>query len=353
MTVHPLTGGRAHRTAACAAALLLAAAPATWPAPAESQEIGAALSRIAATVQTVPELKGKRVGVGDFPMANGRMTALGAFLADRLDVALTGRATASAFEVVTRSHLCQVIRENKLWVDDRFDPSLHTKLGKLGQADFLFAGQLTLLGKQVSLTVRVLDAETGRSVWADALTMPSDDALRRLATEALIGGGCEGGGAPTPPVPAPAGGGEPLRVKVWTDKAAFRLGDNIRFGLRVNRDAYVTLVNIGTSGDVTVIFPNRFHPDHFVRGGQDVLIPPADSGFTLTVQPPAGLEQVRAIATEERVQFQASDFGSGGAMFRSLDRAQTRNLVVGIKAERERIAPGKWAEEVIRVEVSR
>ena len=83
------------------------------------------------------------------------------------------------------------------------------------------------------------------------------------------------------------------------------------------------------------------------------MIPPADSGFTLTVQPPAGLEQVRAVATEERVRFQASDFGTGGAMFRSLDRAQTRNLVVGIKAERERIAPGKWAEEVIRVEVSR
>lgn len=343
------------RAPACAAVLFLfAAASAARPAPADSQEIGAALARIAATVQTVPELKGKRVGVGDFPMANGRMTALGAFLADRLDVALTGRAAASAFEVVTRGHLCQVIRENKLWVDDRFDPSLHTKLGKLGQADFLFAGQLTLLGKQVSLTVRVLDAETGRSVWADALMMPSDDSLRGLATEALIGGGCVGVGGATPPSPAPpTTGGAPLGVKIWTDKTAYRLGETIRFGLRVNRDAYVTLVNIGTSGDVTVIFPNRFHPDHLVRGGQDVMIPPADSGFTLTVQPPAGLEQVRAIATEERVQFQARDFGSGGAMFRSLDRVQTRNLVVGIKAERERIAPGKWAEEVIRVEVSR
>jgi hypothetical protein len=127
----------------------------------------------------------------------------------------------------------------------------------------------------------------------------------------------------------------------------------VRFGLRVSRDAYVTLVNIGTSGDVTIIYPNRFHPSHFVRGGQDVLVPPADASFTLTVHGPPGLEQIRAIATEEPVQLHAGDFGGQTAMFRSLDRVQTRNLVVGISKEREKVAPGKWAEDVVAVEVRR
>src|SRR5207245_7859032 len=107
-----------------------------------------------------------------------------------------------------------------------------------------------------------------------------------------------------------------------------------RFGLRVNRDAYVTLVNIGTSGDVTIIFPNRFHPTFFVRGGVDVIIPPADAGFTLTVKPPGGFDQVRAVAPSEPVQFQAGGFGST-SVFLSLEQAQTRHLPVAINGERE------------------
>jgi len=60
---------------------------------------------------------------------------------------------------------------------------------------------------------------------------------------------------------------------------------------------------------------------------------------------PVGFEQIRAIATEEPVGFHASDFGGrppATAVFRSLDRVQTRTLSVGIKTERERVATSKW-----------
>jgi len=59
----------------------------------------------------------------------------------------------------------------------------------------------------------------------------------------------------------------PLQIRLWTDKPAYRVGDTIRFGLAVNRDAYVALLNVGTSGGTTVIFPNRFHPSPRVEAG--------------------------------------------------------------------------------------
>lgn len=317
----------------------------------------ATLSRTLATkVGDLGEVKDRTLAVADFSTGGGRMTELGSFLADQFGVALTNRARASGYKMVTRRELCKAIRENKFWVDDRFDPELHRKLGKWTQADFIVAGRLTALQRQVAVSIRLIDTATLVEVWADSLTLALDDGLRALLSQPVVGDGCGGAQPASGPAasgPPDAGGREQLQVKIWMDQGSYRIGETVRFGLRVNRDAYVTLVNIGTSGDVTIIYPNRFHPSHFVRGGQDVLIPPADASFTLTVHGPPGLEQIRAIATEEPVQLHAGDFGGQTAMFRSLDRVQTRNLVVGISKEREKVAPGKWAEDVVAVEVRR
>ena len=345
--------------------LLLAVAPtAAW-----GQSVTAALGQVAAKIEQVPAIKSKNVAVGEFPLTTGLMSEMGTFVADQLDAALTGRASAAGFKVVTRSHLCQVIRENKLWVDDRFDPELHKKLGRFAHADFVLAGRVTGLGRQLAMTVRLVESETGQQVWADTITVPLDEGLKALLERRLVGDGCGGPvqvAAAEPPVrpgaadaPAPARPGAPpaeqqLHVRIWTDKKSYRIGDMIRIGLRVNRDAYVTLVNIGTSGEVAIIYPNRFHPSHFVRGGEDVIVPPPESGFTLTVQGPAGFDQVRALATAEPISLHASDFGGRpGATFRSLDRIQTRDLSVSIKSARDQVAPSKWGEDVIAVEVKR
>ncbi|GEM_PF-4347514 len=331
------------------------------PGLAWADQVTVAIERVAGKIQQSGEVKGKKVGVADFPLTDGRMTELGAHLSDQLEVALTNRAAPGGFEVVTRTQLCQVIRENKLWLGDQFDPALHKKLGRLGQADLLATGRVTDRGRQLSVTVRVLDTETGKAVWADSVTLVSDEGLRGLLSRPIAGDGCGEGtqtasSAPPPAVPAvqsPPVTSDRLNVKVWSDKPSYRIGEPIQFGLRVSRDAYVTLINIGTSGEVTVIYPNRFHSSHFVRAGQDVVIPPRDSGFNLVVQGPTGFDQVRAIATEEPVRIHPGNFAGQNTAFRSLDRAQTRGLAVEIKEERNKVVPTKWAEDVVAVEVAR
>jgi hypothetical protein len=70
------------------------------------------------------------------------------------------------------------------------------------------------------------------------------------------------------------------------------------------------------------------------------------------VKGPTGFDQVIAIATEDPVQFAPTDFSSQAVAFRSLERLQTRSIVVGAR-EKKKMAPSRWAEHVVAVEVIR
>jgi len=332
--------------------LFVALAAVADPSIGVAQSVPALFGALAQKVGEIPDIRDKAIGVADFPLPSGLTSELAVFFADQLDVALIDRASAAGFKILARRDLCKVIGENMLWVNDRFDPALAAKLGNLRGVDFLVTGQLTPLGQRASMSVRLIETTSGRAVWAQSITLPLDEGLRGLANRTVTSNPCGGAAAATSSGNAlsTAPVGERLHVKIGTDKPSYRIGDAVQFTLRANRDAYVTLINIGTSGDVTVLYPNSFSPNHFVRGGQDVTIPPPNSGFTLTAQAPIGFDQIRAIATEDNVKIHTKSL-SGGSTFRSLDRVQTRDLAVTISDVREGIPPEKWAEAVIAVEV--
>ena len=63
--------------------------------------------------------------------------------------------------------------------------------------------------------------------------------------------------------------------QVTTDYA-FRRGDRIKLHVMSNQDGYLTLVNVGTSGRTTVLFPSASPSGsgNFVKAGTDYAIPP-------------------------------------------------------------------------------
>lgn len=68
--------------------------------------------------------------------------------------------------------------------------------------------------------------------------------------------------------------------------------------IKVEKDAYVTVLDVGTSGKVHVIFPNRFQKDNRVAAGQVIKIPDPRADFAFEVQGPAGTELIKVIATQ-------------------------------------------------------
>ncbi len=102
-----------------------------------------------------------------------------------------------------------------------------------------------------------------------------------------------------------------FNIDLWVNNTSFRIGEMITFSFKANRDCYLTLVNIPTDGSLNVIFPNSFHRNNFVRAGKVYTIPDASYGFDFEVQGPRGIDQVKAIASEEPLRLFAPDYNEG------------------------------------------
>ncbi len=116
--------------------------------------------------------------------------------------------------------------------------------------------------------------------------LPRAEAERLLAALADKAGGVppaavsEAGGA-KPRVPATVAG---LGVSLWSDRAAYHVGDLISFNVQVSEDCYLTLVNVDASGKATVLFPNDFEQENLVPAGATVRIPGDSSPYQLRLK---------------------------------------------------------------------
>ncbi|CAI2716977.1 DUF4384 domain-containing protein [Nitrospina watsonii] len=117
-------------------------------------------------------------------------------------------------------------------------------------------------------------------------------------------------------------------VQVWTNQKEYEIGDQIVFSVKAERDSYLTLFDIGSGGDATVIFPNAFHKDNFIRAGRTYEIPAPEYGFKFNIEGPAGLERVKAIATLEPGLPVDLDLAKGFHTFKRGSREGTRDISI-------------------------
>jgi len=92
---------------------------------------------------------------------------------------------------------------------------------------------------------------------------------------------------------------KPFKIELFTaeGKPGYNAGEKVNFVFKTYRDCYLTLIDIGTSGKVTQLFPNKWHESNKVEKGKEYRVPPADSAFVFKVEGPNGREFVKAIAT--------------------------------------------------------
>jgi uncharacterized membrane protein len=136
-----------------------------------------------------------------------------------------------------------------------------------------------------------------------------------------------------------------------SSRAFFAIGEEIDLCVQSSEDCYLTLLNIGTSGRLTVLFPNALHPDSRLEGGKPHLIPGTEYGFRLILKGPPGIERLKAIATLDPIPLSESDFSSEGTLFKQLEPvAAARDIAVVEKHTRE-LSSDRWAEASLTFEV--
>lgn len=85
--------------------------------------------------------------------------------------------------------------------------------------------------------------------------------------------------------------------------------NTLQLQVKVNADAYISIVDVDSEGGVNLLFPNdyakpSFYPEGFVKGGEIVLIPDSlhDSnraGFYWDYSPPKGMDTVRVFSSTD------------------------------------------------------
>lgn len=140
------------------------------------------------------------------------------------------------------------------------------------------------------------------------------------------------GVAAAPAAPAVA---DPLRVTAWVDNAdsTYAVGETVQLFVQTNKDAYVTVLNVGPTGATIVLFPNQYQADNRVAANTVVRVPDPASGTEIRVSGPIGAELVKVIAsTRPRDPFGAGQLGRAGAFQSVAGSADVtaRNLAVAL-----------------------
>ncbi|GGF15367.1 hypothetical protein GCM10011611_21430 [Aliidongia dinghuensis] len=172
-------------------------------------------------------------------------------------------------------------------VDDSADPALRDAVARYQAAhDLIASGRVDF-----DVYYRLL-AAAGRPVETAALVPPPPSAPD-LAPDL----------APDPaPVAAPPAAAEPppVAVVLSTDRGehpTYRVDDLLVVEARTNRDGFLYCYYQDADGAVARIFPNRFQPNAFVRGGAAVQIPPgAARAFSIRLDTSRAREAVACVA---------------------------------------------------------
>lgn len=108
------------------------------------------------------------------------------------------------------------------------------------------------------------------------------------------------------------GQGFTVEVELEGGARAVGLGEAVEFTVRSGAPGYLTLVDLGTDGTVTVLIPNAYQGETRIGAGESAVFPSAEMGFEILAIPPVGRGMVRAFVTPEPLGFQpGEDFASG------------------------------------------
>ena len=103
------------------------------------------------------------------------------------------------------------------------------------------------------------------------------------------------------------------------------------------------MLDVSPNGNITVIFPNKFHKDNFIESGVTYQFPSPDYGFEFKVAGPAGLERIKAIVTLNKVSLLKLDLENG---FHSVKNETTRGIkaIQALSKQVDSVGSTAWSE---------
>ncbi len=135
-------------------------------------------------------------------------------------------------------------------------------------------------------------------------------------------------------------------LKVWLaeNQTSIGIGEAVTFHAEADADGYLTLVDLGTDGKVTILFPNPYDRDNRVSAGQEVTFPSAGMESEIRAMPPAGRGMVRAFLTPLPLDLPAGEeFTSGDVLLADRIAQAVRQAAGELASAPEAVRLRGWA----------
>lgn len=141
-----------------------------------------------------------------------------------------------------------------------------------------------------------------------------------------------------------------LSVSLGHRDNIYQIGDALELKVGASEEVYLTVLNIGASGKVTVLLPNSAATGNRLPSGQTLTIPDVGAPYVIRVGEPTGFELVKVIATKRPVDLIGTTPSQPAGVFRSLD-GSGQAVVRSLAQTLAQLAPDGYAvgEVVIRV----
>ena len=81
------------------------------------------------------------------------------------------------------------------------------------------------------------------------------------------------------------------------------VGDALVLSLASMQDCYVYVFDIGTTGKITLLFPNPFAREHRLQAGIPKLIPAFDAPYDFRLSGPPGIEVIQVFGLDQPVEY--------------------------------------------------
>jgi TolB-like protein len=287
------------------------------------------------SLEASKEMKRKNIGVGDFIGMNGEVDSYSRGIANKIEIDLSQVAPQKDFHVINRQNFYQLAQEWQLNLSGAVDSSTAKKVGSLLGIDVLITGNLSDAGDAIDIAAKGIDTETGKVLWGERVKVKKDKEQEKILLTKKM-------------EMEPVREGE-IRVELWSDKPSYKIGETMTLHFRTNKDCYVTILDVGTSGKVHILYPNRFSGGGKVLAGKTYSIPGRNDGYVIMVEGFPGIEVVRAIATLTPMAATEVDFSKFGGVFKEVDQPAVLTRDLNIVAKKT--SPSSRGEGLIRVEI--
>ena len=140
-----------------------------------------------------------------------------------------------------------------------------------------------------------------------------------------------------------------FRVEIWTERTVYRIGDELTIQVRANRDCYITVLDLQTSGSLYVLLPNRYQTEFLTKANTIHSVPSSNAPFIIGVNGPAGVEGVKVIATRKPLSLILPEHGK---VFATLGTRETQERFnQSLVSQMQKLADDEWdaAEWTFRI----